>query len=167
MADTRYFIIHKEDKYDRFIQVGFDNAGIAMGQLTSIGAKNLYLYLVANKNGKDDFELKVANYANWLGDPVYDEKGNKIDSKHATYRNQINTGIKQMLEKGYLVEKYKNSGVYDFYEMGTLEQIISNEINSNKSNNLSSLEQIVSEKTNVVDIDKVLQPKVKIVYKNN
>lgn len=155
-TETRVFIVHKPEKYDRFTQVGFKNLGKAMGKLDKIGAKNLYLYLVSNANNID-FELKVANYANWLGDPTYNADGTK-NAKDSTYRNQINTGIKQLIEAGYLVQKYP--GVYDFFEEGVetnnsncnnltdLEQSVIKETNSSKNNKVIHLEQSVTKETN-------------------
>lgn len=144
-TDTRYFIVHKPVKYERFTQVGFKNLGKAMGKLDKVGAKNLYLYLVSNANNTD-FELKVANYANWLGDPIYNEDGTK-NNKDATYRNQVNKGIEQLIEEGYLVQKYP--GVFDFFEEGSV-------INDNDCNNLIDLEQSVTEVTNSSENNKVI-----------
>ena len=149
-TDTRYFSIHKPENYNRFIQVGFDNAGIAMGKLTKVGAKNLYLYLVSNKNNYDGFELKVANYANWLGIPIYDEEGNKIESASATFRKQVKEGIAQLIEEGYLVQRFPN--VYDFYEGGV-------ETNSSECNNQLRMEQSVSEITNSSESNDLFQMK--------
>ena len=153
-TETRYFSIHKPNNYDRFIQVGFENAGIAMGKLTKIGAKNLYLYLVSNKNNYESFELKVANFANWLGTPIFDKNGNRIESLSATYRKQVNEGIAQMIQAGYLVQKFPN--VYDFYEGGI------SEINSSESDNQLQMKQIVSENTNSSESNNLLQDELSV-----
>jgi len=150
--ETRFITVHKEEKYDRFTQVGFNNLGAAMGILDSVGGKNLYLYLVSNANNME-FELKVANYANWLNDPIYREDGTKNDNKSAKYRKQINSGIDQLVEKGYLVQRYP--AVYDFYEGG----IVTGSSNCNKND---QLEQIVTDETNGYDCNQKLQMKQKV-----
>lgn len=152
-TEVRTFIIHKQDKYDRFIQAGFKNAGIAMGKLDKVGGKNLYWYLMSNANNID-FELKVANYANWLGDPMYDEDGVKNGTKSAKYRNQVKEGITQLIEAGYLIEKYP--GVYEFFEGGI-------KTDNSECNKNDDLEQIVSEKTDFSESNKLLQSKEKII----
>lgn len=169
-TETRTFIIRKQDKYDRFTQVGFENLGRAMGKLDKVGGKNLYLYLVSNANNID-FELKVANYANWLGDPTYNEDGNKDSTKDAKYRNQIKEGIKQLIEANYLIEKYPT--VYEFFEGGIernnsvwnksndLEQIVSNEINFSKSN------ELLQSKEKVVVLKQIVPNETKLDKSNN
>lgn len=155
-TETRWFTIHKPEKYssgERFTQIGFSNLGAAMGKLTKIGGKNLYLYLVSNSNGYD-FELKVANYANWLGDPIYDGDGTK-NSKDSTYRNQVKEGLKQLEEAGFIVQKYPN--VYDFYEMGV-------ETNNDICNTSFVLEQSVSNEKKVDEVNSLLQSKEKVIY---
>ena len=120
-TETRFFTIHKSDAIGRFTQVNFEHLGKALGVLTKVGAKNLYLYLISNQNNYD-FELKVANFANWLGDPIYDDEGVKTN-KSATYRKQINDGIEQLIECGYLVQKYPGvSNIYDFHEVPQITQ---------------------------------------------
>ena len=153
--ETRYFITHKPSQYtERFMQVDFKNLGIAMGKLSKIGAKNLYLYLVSNADNFQ-FELKVANYANWLGDPIF-EGDIKNEGKSATYRKQVNDGIKQLEEAGYLVEKFPK--IYDFYEFG---------INSSGSNNQLHLEQIVTKETKSSNNDNLLQMKPKVLLEQS
>lgn len=158
-TETRFFSIHKPEIYDRFIQVGFDNAGIAMGKLTKVGAKNLYLYLVSNKNNFDSFELKVANFANWLGMPLFDENNVRNESLSATYRKQVNEGIAQMLQEGYLVQRFPN--VYDFYEGGA------NVTNSSECNNLLRMKQSVSEITNSSECNNLLQKEQSVTNETN
>lgn len=137
MADIRTFIVHKQSEGKRFTQIDFFTLGKAMGVLDKIGGKNLYLYLASNADNFK-FEFKVANFANWLGDPMYTEEGKKIESSSAKYRKQVNTGIEDMIKAGYLVEKYPN--VYDFFVDGSGK-------NCDDCDKLSSLEQSVTEVT--------------------
>ena len=153
-TETRTFIIRKQDKYERFTQVGFENLGKAMGKLDKVGGKNLYLYLVSNANNID-FDLKVANYANWLNDPVYNDDGTKNETKDAKYRNQVKEGIKQLIQANYLVEKYPN--VYEFFEGGI-------KINNSIQNKNDDSKQIVSEKTNYSESNKSFQMEEKVIH---
>ena len=164
-TQTKYFIIHKPEKYDdRFVQIGFTALGIAMGKLEKKGSKNLYLYLASNANNYN-FELKVANYANWLGDPAYDKNGTPITTKMNTYSGHIKAGIEELIKEGYLVEKFP--GVYDFYEGGVNDNLSDNEqnveevtnyqnvINCSENDNLSDMGQNVIEMTNYQKNDKL------------
>lgn len=153
-TEVRTFIIRKQDKYNRFTQVGFENLGRAMGKLDKVGGKNLYLYLVSNANNID-FDLKVANYANWLGDPTFDIDGNKDGTKDAKYRNQIKEGIKQLLEAKYLIEKYSN--VYEFFEGGI-------ETNNDNRNKNDDSKQIVSKEIDCSKSNKMFQSEEKVIH---
>ena len=123
-----------------------------MGRLDKKGSKNLYLYLVSNANNFS-FELKVANYANWLGDPAYDKNGKANETKMNTYSGHIKTGIEEMLKEGYLVEKFP--GVYDFYEDGVnnlseKEQNVAEVINCQENDNLSESDELSDSGQNII-----------------
>lgn len=114
---TRIVKIHKGVKYDdRFIQMDWVNAGKAMSILTKASTKNLFLYFLGNTNDYE-FQLLPAKYAGWM-QGKYSENGIVLnESERSKWRKQISTGIEEMVDKGYMVEKIK--GVYyDFYEYG-------------------------------------------------
>jgi NOL1/NOP2/fmu family ribosome biogenesis protein len=155
-TQTRYFVVHKPEKYDdRFVQIGYSALGVAMGKLEKKGSKNLYLYLASNANNYS-FELKVANYANWLGDPAYNEDGSSNETKMNTYSGHIKTGVAEMLKEGYLVEKFP--GVYDFYEGGRNDNLSSSPqnvmevINCQESEVLSECDDLSDKKQNMAEM---------------
>lgn len=120
-VNTRVFTIHRTAKYNKsFVQLDYENVGVVFGKLTKVGAKNLYIYLMSNK---DNYQLTMfaADYANWLG-KSYSKDGKVInESLRSAIGKQLNEGIKQLIEEGYLVEVVPNT-LYEFYEYGVEEQ---------------------------------------------
>lgn len=110
--------IHRGEKYDPpFVSMDLLNVGLAFGKLTSVGAKNLYVYLMGNKDGFC-YQLLPAAYAKWLGFTNYITEDGKVDkSVYNKVKKQLDTGIEEMIKYGYLKQGV-NETVYDFYEYG-------------------------------------------------
>lgn len=141
IQETRWINIHKKEKSQRFTQIDFETLGTAMGKLEKKGSKNIYLYLASNKD-KFNFEFKVANYATWLGESVFDENGQSLKTPYDKYTKQVREGIAELTEKGYLVEEPVGSKVYHFYVEG---------INDEKS--IKRLEVVETTNSRITDED--------------
>ena len=140
---VRSINIHRTQKYDnQFVQIDYDNIGVVLGKLTKVGAKNLYIYFMGNKDGYTA-NLIASNYANWLGKPY--AKDGKVfnESNRSAVNKQIREGLDQLIEEGYLVEVTKDA-VYNFYEYGT---------KSSESDKSSHVEQIVPDVTKSVTVE--------------
>lgn len=100
------FTIHKAKRNKSFTSIVSDNLGIAAGELKPCGLK-LYLYLAGNQDGFV-WTLNPVAYASWLGLDYNDS------STSRAVRKNINDGVSDLIEKGYLRQVIKDK--FEFLE---------------------------------------------------
>ena len=100
----------KKEPLEIFTAVNTKTLGIASNKLTPLGYK-LYTYLVGNQDGYK-WNLDSTAYAKWQGVYKKDLSEKEIKAITDLMGKQIKSGMKDLIEKGYMREISKNKFIF-------------------------------------------------------